>query len=322
MTLSRRQFLTWAKDHSEQIAIGGLLVTLGSGAAYQWYAERALRQELTDKTMPVLTSKSHKEMNAIPRDGDIDIRKLFNGAINKLPRFVEGICSAAFVSELAARQTDDDKQVFMIETFTREVISDRQINARVEAAAENLGERLDENWANCCRELADNWRISIRHHQQRVSATQLLKDIEPLIRSRLKRAMDAAFGNDQMPFIRSCEESLGRSAILVLQLSRVTNRLYLPTFCLQQMHASVDEVQRYLHDRRAHYQNKIADVFVDLSNRVGSSFQTALKLRVSDLHAWQEEALLASVAKRALDATAWFPQKSGGDLQLLGQHET
>lgn len=306
MTIDRRRFLSLAKEHVETIAIGAVGLGFGATKLYEWNAERVLRRELTEKAVPVLIQKSHEELDRIPRDGEYDIKKFFNGVIFKIPRLVDIICSDDFVQELADVTSDDAKHTFLIETFTRYVVSHTQVNARVESAADTLGDRLDRKWSDCCLTLAEQWSLSLRPHNRGIGATELLKDLEPTIRARLTRAMELAFGADQMPFLRSTEEALGKSALLLLELSRVTERLYLPSFCLQAMQSTLEDVRKYLHDRQNDYRNKISREFVELTNRIGGTFATALRLRVSDLHAWQEKALLASIAKRSKEATAWF----------------
>jgi len=296
MIKSRREFLQAAALAGGAVAVGGAI--WGQAA----YARRQLTQKLMSEALPELTQKEHAELLDLPVKGREEIRTWFHAPCLNSTEFVYEVCSNAFVEKLSACKTDYLKELCFLNAFVGKVVSQTEILNRVQVIAEEIGGKLDRNWATCCQRISAKWDIHVKTHGSTVPV-DFTNRMEPFIRTSLDEAVRSATVAGQRPAIGDTIASVGKSALLILPL-RGHPAVAIPLFALLALRHLFTFVMGVLNSRVGEYQRAISERLSLLGNRIGSEFEAEIRSRVEALHGWQEAALRKAAESQARDAVS------------------
>src|SRR5262249_53753516 len=158
----------------------------------------------------------------------------------------------------------------------------------------------------CCEELAQKWDVSVKDYRVSVTANELGDRLTPLVQRGLRQALEQARTAVHKPALSDVREEIGKSAMLLLPVMVQAPWAGWPLFVVQ----ALKPVFAYLVDRvkdRAHdLQFAVTDKLSQLAKRAGSEFENEVRLRISDLHKWQDRAVESAARQQAEQLIRWL----------------
>ncbi len=307
--MNRRRFL-------EGAAIGGCFAALGGGMwAHRAYAEYQLRQNLVGGALPLLTHKAHDEFQSIPGKGREEIRQWFHGKALNVAPFVEEVSSPAYRERLDACRSESDQHQLLLVSFCGKVATDAEILTRVQTIAEEIGQELDLNWSNCCREVSSEWNIHIREYGQPLETGEFMGRVDQLVQQHLNASLEMARVGSRHPGLGATMGNIGQAAILSLSMTRFPageligrsfSPLQIPTFVLLSLKHLFQYIMGLFSDPRPDLQRAISARVSKLGNRIGSEFESEIRTQLSALHTWQENSLTEAAEQYAGSVVGWI----------------
>ena len=287
--VDRRRFV------SEGAAVG--LIALG-GAGTLLYRRSQAREALTShmlkEALPSLDASAAKGLNALPVRAREEIKRYFHGKCLNVEGFVTHICSNQFAERLGRCRTPADREACFLHAFCSRVASEAEILNQVETIADDIGSELDSAWSSYCGECGPAGTRASRVMAPGVAADELQSRLDGMIRTELEQAARLAMAGNQRPAVGETIGKIGASAVMLLPLVPVAPlglQVGIPLFVMLAAKHVWDYAMGRLEDRRAGYQAAISGRLALLGNRVGAEFEREVRLRITDLHAWQDRSV-------------------------------
>jgi hypothetical protein len=298
MTMDRRRFVR------EGLAAGALAVGTG-GLLFvrQARARGALRESLLADALPPLGAKCLHELQQFPSQARDAIVEYFHGRCLNVQGFATNVCTPEFIERLGRCRGADEQRACLLHAFMSRVASDVEILNQVETIAAEAGAELDIAWADYCNELNSRWRSRIPGSGPSLSNVEFNDRLDRLIRSDLNATVASILASGQRPAVGETIGKIGQSALLLLGVLRDVSlglTAGLPIFFLLAARPLWDFLIARLQDRRREYQTDVSARVAQLGMRVGAEFEHEVRLRLTDLHTWQERAL-RETARRIAD---------------------
>jgi hypothetical protein len=300
MTMDRRTFLSGAAT------AGGLLLLGGGFWGRQAYARSQFTQELVHAANPILTTKAHKELLDLPGRAREEMRRYIHGVCLNVHGFVDEVCSPDFAARLASRTTQQQQHELLLVVFMREVVTEAQVLNRVQVIAEDISRDLDRNWAACCEELAQKWELSVKEYRVKVTADELGDRMTPLVQRGIRQALEQAHTAVQKPALSDLPDEIGKSAMLLLPVTLQAPWAGWPLFVVQVLKPVFAYLLDQVKDRAHNLQFSVTDKLSQLGNRCGSEFENEVRLRIGDLHKWQDGAVESAARQQAEQLIRWL----------------
>jgi hypothetical protein len=298
--MDRRRFL------SGTATAGGLFLLGGGFWARQAYARNQFTQGLVRDANPILTSKAHKELLDLPVRAREEMRRYIHGVCLNVHGFVEEVCSHDFAERLRERSSPQQQQEMLLVVFMREVMTEAQVLNRIQVIAEDISRDLDRNWAACCGELAQKWDVSVKDYRATVTAEQLSDRMTPLVQRGIRQALEEARSTVQKPALTDVPNEIGKSAMLLLPVTSQAPWAGWPLFLVQVLKPVFAYLIDQVKDRARNLQFAVTDKLSQLGNRCGSEFENEVRLRIRDLHKWQDAAVEAAARQQAEQLIRWL----------------
>ncbi len=276
---------------------GGGLAVLGLRWGRRVYARNQLETELREKADLILTQKSLSELRELPLSARESIRTWFHGPCLNAAEFARTVSSNAFREQVARCASADESEMLFLSEFLRHVVSETEILNRVVLIAEEIGDELDLNWAECCRDLSEQWDVGIRAYGSTLPI-DFASDLEPTIRSSVAECLALARAGGQRPALSETTEKIGQSAILLLPLAPIPN-LAIPLFVLVaagHLYHYYASLQNNSSDR---IQRAVSSRLSLLGNRIGAEFEAEVRTAIGRLHEWQHRAVTQAATRHA-----------------------
>jgi len=298
--MDRRTFLSGA-------ATAGGLVLLGGGFwGRQAFARSQFTQELVHAANPILTTKAHKELLELPARAREEMRRYIHGVCLNVHGFVEEVCSADFAARMASRTSLQQQQELLLVAFMREVVTEAQVLNRVQVIAEDISRDLDRNWAACCEELAQKWDVSVKEYRIAVTAEELGNRLTPMVQRGIRQALEQGRSAVQKPARSDLPDEIGKSAMLLLPVMLQAPWAGWPLFFVQVLKPVFAYLVDRVKDRAHNLQFAVTDKLSQLGNRCGAEFDNEVRLRIGDLHKWQDGAVEAAARQQAEQLIRWL----------------
>jgi hypothetical protein len=291
--MNRRKFLSGAAS------AGGLFLLGGGFWARQAYARSRLQRELVRLSAPVLAAKAAREMPTLPVTAREEMRRYFHGVCLRVNGFAEEVCSSQFAEQLAGCGNPRQQRELVLLAFMRQVATEEMVLGWVGTIAEEISHDLDHNWAGCCEELANKWDVSIKEYRTTVKAQELTDRLTPLVQNGIHQALDQARALGQRPALGEALAGIGKSALLMLPLSREAPWLGWPLFAVAALKPVLDFFISRVRDRTGDLQWAVSEKLAALGNRMGSEFENEVRMRIADLHGWQDQAVEQAARQQA-----------------------
>lgn len=287
--MNRRHFL-------REGAAVGILAAGVSGALLlrRNHARAAVVSNLLNDALPAFTNNALNELRTLPVRGREEIKRYFHGKCLNVESFVTYLCSREFAERLGHCTTESDKEACFLAALCSRLTTEEELLQQIETVSAELGNELDSAWSASCREISSRWNVRIQGYGACLAADELSTQLSGLIRTRLEQALQIARTGHQQPALGETIKEIGESALLLLPLVRLGTlglHVGIPVFVLLAAKQVWDYVMGQLTDRRGDYQAAISSRLALLGNRVGAEFERELRLRLTDLHTWQELSL-------------------------------
>lgn len=293
--MERREFLQAAGAFAGVAAIGG--VFWGRAAL----ARSSLAQQLVGEASPILVAKEHAEITSIPENASKEMKLWFTGACLNSAQFVDHICSEGFASRLGQFPNPRDREMCVENEFFARVVSHSSIYQRIELVANESGAILDRNWQSCCDDIANKWKIKLNANSGDLSG-DIQSRLDRMISAQLDHVISQSANVADRPSAISSAMGVGKASLMVLPLLRLPppyTLVAIPAFALAAITHFANYVVGLLFQNSQAAKIAISDRIALLGNRVASEFNTELKSRIADLHAWQNEALRTTAGEFA-----------------------
>jgi hypothetical protein len=295
--MNRRRFL--------RQGIAGGAIALGAGGflfVRRSQARAAVASEMLNDALPRLMANSGKELNALPVRAREEIKRYFHGKCLNVEGFVSRICSNEFAEQLGRCQTQDERENCFLQAFCSRVAADTEILNQIETIADDIGSDLDSAWSAYCAEISAKWNTRLESYGTPLAADELTNRLSSMIKSELGQAARQAATANQQPAVGETIGKIGASAVLLLPLVRfgaLGLKVGIPVFVILAAKHLWDYAMGQLQERRGDYQVAISRRLALLGNRVAAEFEREVRVRLSDLHTWQERAVRATAMRLA-----------------------
>lgn len=293
--MERREFLQTAGTVAGVTAIGGVL--WGRAA----FARSKMAQQLVGEASPILVAKEHSELTSIPSAASEEMKLWFTGACLNSAQFVDYICSEGFASRLQQFATTRERKMCVENEFFARVVSHSSIYQRIELVAQESGAILDRNWQSCCDEIATKWKLKLNANSNDLSS-EIQSRLDLLISGQLDDAISHSANAADRPSALSSAIGVGKASLMALPLLRLPppyNLIAIPAFALAAITHFANYVIGWLFQDSTGAKTAISDRLALLGNRVASEFNSELKVRIADLHSWQNDALRTTAEEYA-----------------------
>ncbi len=306
--MNRREFLEYTAGAGAVVALGGGLWARRAYASYQ------LQRRLMTDIMPLLTDKACTEFKSVPPSGGDEIKRWFHGKALNVAPFVDEVCSNGYREKLHACPTAEEQHKLLLVTFCGKVVTDAEISIRVETIAEEVGRKLDVNWGACCEQISLKWKIHMKEYGKSLDLAEFMKRVDLIVKQHIAEALELARVGAQYPALGQTIGDIGRSALLVLPMTRITsspgccdfNPMAIPTFVFLALEHLFQYIVGLFSDPRPDLQRSISSQVSLIGNRIGAEFVSEVRTRLAALHAWQEGALTSTAQNYAESVVTWF----------------
>jgi hypothetical protein len=295
--MNRRRFL-------REGLVGGALAAGAGGFLFarRSQARAALTSSLVDEALPPLTANSYRELNSLPARARGEIQRFFHGKCLDVRGFVTHVCSDEFAERLGRCRTPEERETCFLLAFCGRIATAEEILFRVETIAAELGSELDSAWGDYCARTSGTWNTHVRDLGPSWAPEGFADRVSGWIRGELEQAARQAISGNRRPAVGETIGNIGQSAVLLLPLLELGPpgiSAAVPVFFLLAAKHVWDYASARLEDRRGDYQAAISGRLALLGNRVGTEFEREVRLRLTDLHAWQERAVRDAAGKLA-----------------------
>jgi hypothetical protein len=258
----------------------------------QSQSRAAVKQSLLKDALPPLIASSDHEISALPARGREQITNFFHGKCLNVQSFVAQITSAEFIERLGRCKSNEERETCLVQAFHTRVVTAEDILAEVEAIASEIGNESDSNWLTYCNATCGNWNTRISGHGPSLEVSALTMRLGGLLREDLQQAARLGRTVNRRPALGETIGKVGASAVLLLRVATVGNLpIALPVFFLLAAQHVWDFVIGRLDDHRGDLQEAISLRLSTLAKRVGLEFERELRVRLADLHTWQERSI-------------------------------
>jgi hypothetical protein len=302
--MDRRRFL--------QRGIAGGAVALGAGGLLfvrRAQARSAMVSRMLDDALPPLSSNSLGELKTLPVRAREEMRRYFDGKCLNVAGFVGHICSNEFLERVGRCRTQEERQICFVLAFCHRVATEDEILNRVQTIAAEVGSELDSGWADYCTELSGRWATRLQGYGSPLAMDELSNRLEGMIRTEITQAARQAGSLDRRPAVGETIDKIGKSALLLLPLVRFGQTglaVGIPVFFFLAARHVWNYVAGRLNDHRGDYKAAISRRLALLGNRVGSEFEREVRLRLTDLHTWQERSIRSTAERLAKERVGLF----------------
>ncbi len=299
--MERREFLqaagTVAGVATVGVATGGVLW----GRAV--FERSKLTNELVADASSILVDREHNEIASIPNAASDEMKLWFTGACLNSAQFIDYICTEGFASRLGQFGTQREREMCVENEFFARVLSHSAIYQRVDLIVGESGSTLDRNWKSCCDEIAEKWKLKLNPHSQDLG-TAIQTRLDGLVSAELDQAIARSANVADRPSALSSAIGIGKASLLILPLAEYPpfNKLVIPAFALVAITHFANYAIGVLFQDSSGAKAAISDRLALLGNRVASEFNSELRTRIVDLHAWQNEALRNTAGEYAHEA--------------------
>lgn len=293
--MKRRELLQAVGALAGATALGGVLV--GRAA----YARTRLASQLVADASTILVAKEHSEIASLPSQAAEEMKLWFTAACLNSAQFVDYICSERFATRLGEFGTPQEKQLCVETEFLARVVSQSAIHQRIDLVATETGAVLDRNWSTCCDQIADKWKLPLRPKSDDFGKG-LHDRLDAAISAELKQVIARSANLAERTNLSSTTKGIGREAILVLPLVQLGPQVFVAAFASVALLHFAQYVLGWLAQDASSAKAAISDQLALLGNRVAAEFNSELKTRIADLHAWQNRALRDTATEYAHDA--------------------
>lgn len=296
--MDRREFLQAAGTVAGVATIGGVL--WGRAA----FARSKLTNQLVADASSILVDREHNEITSIPNAASEDMKLWFTGACLNSAQFIDYICTEGFASRLGQFGTQRECEMCVENEFFARVLSHSAIYQRVDLIAAESGSILDRNWKSCCDEIAGKWKLKLNPNSQDLG-TAIQTRLDGLVSAELDRAIARSANVADRPSSLSSAIGIGKASLLVLPLAKLPppyNLSVIPAFALVAITQFANYAIGVLFQDTSGAKAAISDRLALLGNRIASEFNSELRTRIADLHAWQNEALRNTAGEYAHEA--------------------
>jgi hypothetical protein len=287
--MDRRRFL-W-----QGVGLGGL--TLGTGGflfVRRSQARSAMTSRMLDDALPPLAAKDLKELESLPVRAREEIRRFFHGKCLNVGGFVSHICSAPFGETLSHCGTQKEREDCLTAEFCRRVTAADEILDQVRTIADTVGSDLDRAWGAYTTDLSLKWNARIAGYGSPLVSDSLVDRVDGFIRNEMANIRKDATTATQKPALGETIGAIGASAVLLLPLiefGQVGLAVGVPVFLLLAAKPIWEFVLAQLDDRRSDTQAAISGKLALLGNQVAGEFEREVRLRLADLHHWQQRSI-------------------------------
>lgn len=300
MALNRRKMLKWGISGAGVLALGA-----GTRLVAQSNKRQKIERDLIRAASTHLASRTNADLSQLPVLANESIKRFIHGVCLNVAPFVDVVCSNAFSEKLSDCGSDDDRHRLLTETFERRLVSENAVIHRVDLVARTIGKTLDANWLACCRGVAEDWQVVLEPWSG-PSIDTLPQTTERVIRRELRAVRNLMEGIEDRPSLSDTATSIGLIAIKLLPVARVSPKLALPAFLVLALKPVWRFVLSRLLHRPADYVRSITSRLAGLGNDIGRVFESTVKDRIADLHAWQDQSLRTAAAHFAEESVPLF----------------
>jgi hypothetical protein len=302
--MNRRRFL--------REGVVGSAVVLGTGGVLLFrrnHARADFAARLLDDAVPPLTDQALAQLNSLPARGRDEIRRYVHGKCLNVEGFVSHVSSDDFAERLGRCRTAEERNAAFTVAFFSRVATEPEIVNQVEVIAGELGGELDAAWSGYCAALAGRWRRAVNSAKGTAAFDDLGANLGGLIRADLSRSVELAAAAGRRVALGQTVEAIGKSAVLLLPLALIgpaAEAIAVPLFVVTACNAVWEYVADRLTDRKGDLQTTISALLAGLGNRVGAEFEREIRLRLTDLHTWQDQAVRAMANRVAAEQVGLF----------------
>lgn len=299
----RRSFL------KQGAAISGVAL-LGGGVLWgkTAYARSAFAKSLVSDASTILVAKEHDEILQLPPSASEEMKLWFTGACLNSVQFIDYICTEGFATKISQFATTREKEMAVENEFFARVLSHSAIHQRVDLIASETGAILDRNWASACGEIAKSWNLKLN-----ASTTGMGSDLQARLDLVIDRDLKTAIQNSTNSAIRPTMTNtligIGASSIMLLPLATMPppyDAVVIPAFALIAItHFANYAIGLLFQDTKA-AKIAISDRLALLGNRVAQEFESELKVRIADLHSWQNSSLRQTAREYANETIGYI----------------
>jgi hypothetical protein len=280
------------------ITVCGLGLLVGGYWAWQSYSRARLQHTLVEQAKPLLEKTKEKEIEALVKPARDQIRDYFATLSAKVPDFVAEVCSPEFAQQLAACPTREEKQKLLLLTFKRTVTTDAEVLGKVRDLTARAAETLDEDWAASCKELTEQWNLTVKPYGATLTGEQLVERMQPTITAGLRQTAEQA----QRPSRKGrLGASLNQIAANALVLPVEEHGVYkgLPAFSAKSFGSVFDSMIGQVQSRPRDLKKQISGRLSDLGNLLGHDFREEIRGRIEELHDAQQKAVEEAAGQQA-----------------------
>ncbi len=297
---NRRRFL-------EAAGSMGVLGAIGGGVYLRAASRRSdLTAAMMRDAQQELVPKAHRELQHLPVRARTEIRDWFQGHCLNAAEFAYEVCSPAFGERLSACDGNDARQRCVADMFFARVVSQAEIQERLQVIAQEMGNELDFNWHACCGTLGEKWRIQVAEQgYERSLPDDLSARLDPLVQRSLNEALQTAEGAVP-PGLASVTNGLGTTAVLLMPVAIFAPEVALPAFLTRALFNLGEYIVRLLSDRVGDLQAAITSRVALLGRRLGSELEGEARASIATLHRWQEDAIRTFASGYAEQAVPLF----------------
>lgn len=289
--MDRRKFLEslWG--------VAGMTLVGGIYCGNKLYARNQLENALISSADSILTAKGLHELRTLPNQAKEGIRVWFQKPCMNAEEFAVSVSSERFLNRLAQTKSEQQRQEMFLFEFLSKVVSEEQILHHTEMMAEEIGNELDFNWEECCRELSSSWQLNISQYGESLPVG-LSEQLRPAIRHQIEGSLSFSATAAERPTLLQTAKEIGESALLLLPMAPVSKR-FIPLF----MFAAATSLYEYFVGMLSHSRDRIlrgvSSRMTSLAHRVGTEFEAEINTAIARLHNWQQNAVHQAAAQYA-----------------------
>lgn len=296
--MDRRHFLK---------GLGGVATLTVAGGGYylkNLYARNELENQLLWSADATLAERELSELRVLPNQAKEEIRVWFHEPCLDADLFAASVSSETFLNRLHGCETEAEQHNLFLLEFLSKVTSAEEIHNRILLVAEEIGEQLDWNWAESCRELASSWELRISAFGESLPA-DLSSTLDPIIRQQIDDSLAFSAKTAERPTLLETASQVGESAILMLPLAKVAPQV-IPLFIAHAVKNLFDYFVGLMNHPRDRIRRGVSSRLSLLANRIALEFESEVTRAIARLHEWQRNAVNESATKYADSTIPWY----------------
>jgi len=287
-------------------AVGGL-----------WYRCSRTRGKIVDKLVenarPVLDQHALSEQELYPAAAAEKMRVYFDHICLNTAEFIGEINEPEFRRKFNKIHGADRRHHELMTAFCRRVPGAILIGEQIHNFLSEIGPKLDQDWNQCCREIATRWEFWFRRENQPLwDAAEFSKRVTPLVEVQVEQAARRAHRITDEPGWREQLRSLGTEALEACEdvSFEVGGRtVQIPEFVVAASRRVFGKVLELLGDPKWDCQQAMTERFAALGRQTGADFEKELRRRLNNLHSWREQAVRTAAEQHAADRIGFFGER-------------